>query len=146
MQGEDKDSLKRTTCANRLPGIRIGFKGIHESTKRAASLKAAAKKLGVKVTNIFWTLGEYDGLLILDAPDDEAATTVLLHLAELGHVHTTTKPSTGTRHYRETLGKLAEDGLEFKKAKTKFVVELGDLIDAADTVETEQRRLQDDQP
>ena len=61
-----------------------GIKGIDESTKRAAALKAAAKKLGVKVTNIYWTLGEYDGLLILEAPDDETATTVLLHLGATG--------------------------------------------------------------
>ena len=60
---------------------------IHESPEL---LKAAAKKLGAKVTNVYWTLGEYDGLLILEAPDDETATTVLLHLAALGNVHTTT--------------------------------------------------------
>ena len=67
-----------------------GIASIDESTKRATAFKAAAKKLGVKVTNIYWTLGEYDGLLILEAPDDETAATALLHLASLGNVHTTT--------------------------------------------------------
>ena len=67
-----------------------GIKGIANSTKRAAALKAAAKKLGAKVTNVYWTLSEYDGLLIMDAPDDETATTVLPHLAAAGNVHTTT--------------------------------------------------------
>jgi uncharacterized protein with GYD domain len=67
-----------------------GIKGIDDSTKRAAAFKAAAKKLGAKVTNIYWTLGEYDGLVILEAPDDKTAMTVLLHLAALGNVHTTT--------------------------------------------------------
>ena len=67
-----------------------GVKGIDESTKRAAAFKAAAKKLGAKVTNVYWTLGEYDGVLILEAPDDETAMTVLLHLASIGNVHTTT--------------------------------------------------------
>ena len=67
-----------------------GVKGIDDSTKRAAALKAAAKKLGAKVTNVYWTLGEYDGLLIMEAPDDETATIVLLHLAAAGNVHTTT--------------------------------------------------------
>ena len=67
-----------------------GLKGINDTTKRAAALKAAAKKLGAKVTNAYWTMGEYDGVLILEAPDDETATTVLLHLAALGNVHTTT--------------------------------------------------------
>lgn len=67
-----------------------GLKGIDASTKRATALKAAAKKLGAKVVNVYWTLGDYDGLLILEAPDDETAATVLLHLASLGNVHTTT--------------------------------------------------------
>ncbi len=67
-----------------------GIKGIDDTTKRAAAFKAAAKKLGVKVTNIYWTLGDYDGLLILEAPDDETATTALLHLGASGNVHTTT--------------------------------------------------------
>lgn len=67
-----------------------GIKGIDESTKRAAALKASAKKLGVKVTDVYWTLGEYDGFLIFEAADDETATTLLLHLGALGNVHTTT--------------------------------------------------------
>src|SRR5205823_7076360 len=67
-----------------------GIKGIDETTKRAAAFKAAAKKLGAKVTDIYWTLGEYDGLLILEAPDDETATTAILHLGATGNVHTTT--------------------------------------------------------
>ncbi len=67
-----------------------GIKNIDETTKRAAALKAAAKKMNVKVTDIYWTLGDHDGVLIMDAPDDETATAVLLHLGAAGNVHTTT--------------------------------------------------------
>ena len=67
-----------------------GIKGIDESTKRAATIKASAKKMGVKVTDIYWTLGDYDGVLIFEAADDETATTLLLHLGASGNVHTTT--------------------------------------------------------
>src|SRR3954454_8971482 len=67
-----------------------GIKGINETTKRAVALKAAAKKMGVKVKDIYWTLGDHDGVLIFEAPDDETATTLLLHLGALGNVHTTT--------------------------------------------------------
>jgi uncharacterized protein with GYD domain len=35
-------------------------------------------------------LGDHDGVLIFEAPDDETATTLLLHLGSLGNVHTTT--------------------------------------------------------
>jgi uncharacterized protein with GYD domain len=67
-----------------------GIKGIDETTKRAAALKAAAKKMGAKVTDIHWTMGDHDGVLIFEAPDDETATTLLLHLGASGDVHTST--------------------------------------------------------
>lgn len=64
-----------------------------------------------------------------------------LRIGLITDLHHADKPSTGTRHYRETLGKLAEAATQFEKDKPTFVVELGDLIDAADSVETEQRYL-----
>ncbi len=67
-----------------------GIKGIDETTKRAAAIKASGKKLGVKVTNIYWTLGDHDGVLIFEAPDSETATAFLLHIGSLGNVHTST--------------------------------------------------------
>ena len=67
-----------------------GIKAVGETTKRAAALKAAAKKMKVKVTDVYWTLGPFDGLLVFDAPDDETATAMLLQLGALGNVQTTT--------------------------------------------------------
>jgi uncharacterized protein with GYD domain len=67
-----------------------GIKAIAETTKRAAALKAAAKKMKVKVTDVYWTLGPFDGLLVFDAPDDESATALLLHLGAQGNIQTTT--------------------------------------------------------
>jgi alkaline phosphatase len=56
-------------------------------------------------------------------------------------LHYADKPPAGTRHYRETLGKLEEAAKQFEQDEPAFLVELGDLIDAADSVETEQRYL-----
>lgn len=78
------------TFISTLKFTQQGIKGIDESTRRAAAFKAAAKKLGCRVTNIYWTLGDFDGVLILEAPNDETATTALLHLSALGNVHTST--------------------------------------------------------
>ena len=64
-----------------------------------------------------------------------------LRVGLITDLHHADKPSAGTRHYRETLSKLAEAATQFEKDKPMFVVELGDLIDAADSVETEQRYL-----
>ena len=39
-----------------------GIKSIRETTKRAAAFKSAVKKLNVKVSGQYWTLGAFDGL------------------------------------------------------------------------------------
>jgi uncharacterized protein with GYD domain len=65
-----------------------GLKSIGETTKRAK--KVFAKKMGVKITNVFWTLGDHDGVLIFEAADDETAASFLLHVGAMGNLHTTT--------------------------------------------------------
>ncbi len=52
-------------------------------------------------------------------------------------MHHADKAAAGTRHYRETIGKLHEAAAHFEQTKPDFVVELGDFIDAADSVEVE---------
>lgn len=67
-----------------------GLSAIHDTTKRAAAFKAAAKKLKVKVVENYWCLGPFDGLLIFDAEDEAAATAAMLQLAAHGNVTTRT--------------------------------------------------------
>jgi uncharacterized protein with GYD domain len=67
-----------------------GMTNIKDTTKRAAAVKATAKKLGAKVTDIYWTLGPFDGLVLFEAPDDETATALMLQVASLGNVQTQT--------------------------------------------------------
>ena len=85
-----------------------GIKAIKETTKRAASIKAAAKKMSVKVTNVFWTLGAYDGLLIFEAPDDETATALMLEIGSAGNVQTTTARAFSTVEMDGVLAKMSE--------------------------------------
>jgi uncharacterized protein with GYD domain len=67
-----------------------GIANIQDTTRRAAAIKASARKLGIKVTDIFWTFGPFDGLLIFEAADEETATALMLHVGSLGNVHTQT--------------------------------------------------------
>ena len=85
-----------------------GIQNIHESPKRAAAFKSAAKKLGVKVTDIYWTLGSFDGVLIFDAPDDETATAAMLHLSSQGNVQTTTARAFDSSEIEKVIGLLAK--------------------------------------
>ena len=57
-------------------------------------------------------------------------------------LHYADKPPTKTRFYREALGKIDEAVAVFEREKPAFVVELGDLIDQADSVEVEMGWLE----
>ena len=66
-----------------------GIRNVKESPKRADAFKAMAKKLGVTVREIYWTLGHYDLVIVLEG-DDEAVTSALLKLGSLGNVRSET--------------------------------------------------------
>ena len=86
-----------------------GIKAIDQTTKRAAGLKAAAKKMGVKVKDIYWTLGDHDGVLIIEASDDETATALLLRLGAAGNVQTTTARGFTAAEMDKILAKVDSD-------------------------------------
>ena len=66
-----------------------GIRNVKESPKRADAFKAMAKKLGVTVKEIYWTLGHFDAVAVLEG-DDEAVTSTLLKLGSLGNVRSET--------------------------------------------------------
>jgi uncharacterized protein with GYD domain len=43
-----------------------------------------------QIKEAFWTMGAYDVVLLIDAPDDEAMTAFTLKLGMLGNVKTQT--------------------------------------------------------
>ncbi len=84
-----------------------------------------------------------DGILVLGSVAAGSAKLLgntqpeQLQFALVTDLHYADKPSAGTRHYRQTLDKLQEAAEQYARDKPTFIVELGDLIDAADSVETE---------
>ncbi|MEM9801328.1 MAG: GYD domain-containing protein [Planctomycetota bacterium] len=67
-----------------------GARHLADSPQRADSFNAFAEKAGVRILGQFWTIGSHDGVLMLEAPSEERAASVLLHLAGEGNVRTTT--------------------------------------------------------
>ncbi|QDV22609.1 metallophosphoesterase family protein [Aureliella helgolandensis] len=64
-----------------------------------------------------------------------------LRIGLVTDLHYADKPPAGSRYYRESLDKLAEAAAAYREVKPHFVVELGDLIDAADSVAVETEYL-----
>ena len=83
-----------------------GIKSIRDTCDRAATFKATAKKMGVKVTGMYWTLGAFDGVIVCEAPDEETATAALLHLGSLGNLRTQTARAFDAAEMQKILGLL----------------------------------------
>ncbi|MBP8256449.1 MAG: GYD domain-containing protein [Opitutaceae bacterium] len=67
-----------------------GAQNMKSSTSRAHEFDALAAKAGVKVEGQYWTMGKYDGVLILSADDQQKVLSMLAALAALGNVRTET--------------------------------------------------------
>lgn len=65
-----------------------GIRNVKETTRRAEAVKGMAKKVGATVKEVYWTLGQYDVSIVLDAPDDASAMAFLLSVGALGNVRT----------------------------------------------------------
>ena len=66
-----------------------GIRNFKDTTRRADAAQREAERIGGKFT-IYWTFGKYDGVGILEAPNDEAAMEFELRVGSLGNVRTTT--------------------------------------------------------
>ncbi|MEU0387194.1 GYD domain-containing protein [Streptomyces chartreusis] len=67
-----------------------GIRNYKDTAKRAEAFGSAVQKLGAKLVSVYWTVGPYDLVAIVEAPDDETATAALLQLGGAGNVRTTT--------------------------------------------------------
>jgi uncharacterized protein with GYD domain len=83
-----------------------GIKSFKDSASRAKEAEAAMAKLGVRIQSIYWTVGEYDLVAIVEADDDESATAALLALGAQGNIRTTTMRAYDAEAMGRIIGKL----------------------------------------
>lgn len=67
-----------------------GIRSVQDTTRRADAFRDLAKTLGITVKDIYWTLGRYDIITTVDAPDDTAVTALGLSLGKSGNIRTET--------------------------------------------------------
>jgi uncharacterized protein with GYD domain len=68
----------------------FGEENIYDSVARAERFRERAQKRGIKVKGQYWTMGPYDGMLVLEGPSAEAVSSLLLSLGSGGAVRTQT--------------------------------------------------------
>jgi uncharacterized protein with GYD domain len=84
-----------------------GIRNIKDSPKRADAFKDMAKKAGATVKDLFWTLGQYDVVAIVEAPDDVSMTALGLSTGKLGNVRTQTLRAFSAADMKNILGKMS---------------------------------------
>ncbi|WP_375739962.1 GYD domain-containing protein [Pseudomonas boanensis] len=82
-----------------------GIRNVKGSPDRAAAFKAMAEQMGISVKAVYWTVGNYDLVLIVEGPE-EAAVTLLLKTASLGNVRTQTLRGYSEQEFRGFLSSI----------------------------------------
>ena len=67
-----------------------GISKIKESSDRFSSFKASVEKAGGKLIGGYFTFGEYDMVIIIEAPNDEIVMALLLEVGPVGNARTKT--------------------------------------------------------
>jgi uncharacterized protein with GYD domain len=67
-----------------------GIQAAKQTTQRVTDWAAKVQPMGVRLREMYWTLGHYDQVCVFDAPDDETAASALLAADMLGNIRTQT--------------------------------------------------------
>jgi uncharacterized protein with GYD domain len=67
-----------------------GIKNVKDTIGRAKAFEDAIQKAGGKSLGIYYTMGRYDLVAIIEASNDDAIASILYSLGRLGNVRTET--------------------------------------------------------
>jgi uncharacterized protein with GYD domain len=67
-----------------------GIKNYKDSPQRVDAANKGWEDLGVRIKDVYWTIGPYDLVGVVDAPDPESLAAAMLRLGSAGNVRTTT--------------------------------------------------------
>ena len=78
-----------------------GVENVRASPERTVHAKEMVESLGGTWKDFFVTMGQYDGVVVADFPDDETAAQAALSLAESGNVTTETLRAFTLNEFRD---------------------------------------------
>ena len=83
-----------------------GISKIKASPKRLDAGRKAFKSAGCELKDVYLTMGQYDLVCTVEAPDGETAAKAILSLGLAGNVRTLTLPAFTEDEYRKIVGSL----------------------------------------
>jgi uncharacterized protein with GYD domain len=82
-----------------------GIANFRDTVDRYEAAEQQFEQLGVRLIDVYWTLGEHDIVAVLEAPDDETATAALLAVGSQGNIRTKTMRAFSRDEMRAVLDK-----------------------------------------
>jgi uncharacterized protein with GYD domain len=82
-----------------------GIRNVKDSPDRYEAFRAMAENLGVTVKDVYYTVGHYDVVAVMEG-SDEAVTTALLKVGSLGNVRTETLRGFSLEDMKKIIGKM----------------------------------------
>ena len=83
-----------------------GIEKVKESPRRLDDFKKLCESVGAKVEGFYLTMGRYDIVVIVDAPNAEAMAKIVLSTASEGAISTETLQAFSEEEYRKIIGAL----------------------------------------
>jgi uncharacterized protein with GYD domain len=83
-----------------------GIRSVKDSPKRFDQARKLLAEMGGSIKTMFMTMGAYDLVAVVDAPDDAVAARFTLMLGMGGNVRTTTLKAFPEQAYREIINSL----------------------------------------
>jgi uncharacterized protein with GYD domain len=82
-----------------------GIRNVKDSPDRYAAFKTMAEKMGVSVKGVYYTVGQYD-LVVVTEGTDEAVTAALLKVGSLGNVRSQTLRAFSSDEMKKIIGNI----------------------------------------
>ncbi len=84
-----------------------GVENLKDAPKRVEATKKAIEAAGGKLKAVYWTLGQYDAVVITEFPDDETGLKVGLAAAMQGYVRGETLRAFTEEEFRRIIASIS---------------------------------------
>ncbi len=82
-----------------------GIRSVKEAPERAKAAAALVEEMGGRLKDVYWTLGPYDLVSVIEAPDDETVMAFLLAVGSQGNTRTTTLRAMNADEFQSVVDK-----------------------------------------
>ncbi len=83
-----------------------GMKNIKQGPDRLDAAKQAFKAAGAEIKDFYLTMGQFDAVVVSEAPDDETTAKIALAIGSQGNIQTQTFRAFSESEYRKIISAL----------------------------------------